>query len=95
MSCFSPVWSDPIKANLNGDITLNTVPVPGSGVLLALMLNILNGFIPSGDDIINYQRITEAFKYGYGKRTQLGDLKTPEIEKVSKTSQTLELQGKI
>ena len=80
---FSPVWKEPITAKLKNDITLHTIPLPGSGVLLTLMLNILNDFVPTMDDVINYQRITETFKYAYGKRTQLGHLDTPEMEEVS------------
>lgn len=60
-----------------------SVPPPGSGVILALILNILNGMVPHENNVTTYQRITEAFKYGFGKRTQLGDPDFVDISKVS------------
>lgn len=66
-------WEPPVSAKMAGNITLYTMPLPGSGPLLAFILNILDGFIPASDDITTYQRITEALKYGYGRRTELGD----------------------
>jgi hypothetical protein len=68
---------------LENNITLYTVPPPGSGVILTLILNILNGIVPTENNITTYQRITEAFKYGYGKRTQLGDPNFVDISEVS------------
>ncbi|XP_069703106.1 scoloptoxin SSD14-like isoform X2 [Periplaneta americana] len=66
-------WSEPIEATLTNNIKMYTVPPPGSGALLALALNILEDVMPAKDNVTTYQRITEAFKYTYGKRTQLGD----------------------
>jgi len=66
-------WTAPVTAQLANNITLYSVPPPGSGVILALILNILNDMVLHENDVTTYQRITEAFKYGYGKRTQLGD----------------------
>lgn len=77
-------WSAPVTANLNNNVTMYSVPPPGSGVLLALILNILNGVVPHEDDITTYQRITEAFKYGFGKRTELGDPEFVDISEVRK-----------
>jgi len=39
--------------------------------------------VPHENDVTTYQRITEAFKYGYGKRTQLGDPHFVDISEVS------------
>jgi Gamma-glutamyltransferase len=80
---FRVSWTDPVTANLSNDITLYSVPPPGSGVILALILNILNGIVPHKENVTTYQRITEAFKYGYGKRTQLGDPDFVDISEVS------------
>ncbi|XP_049941993.1 scoloptoxin SSD14-like isoform X1 [Schistocerca serialis cubense] len=66
-------WEPPVSAKLSGNVTLYTMPLPGSGPVLAFILNILDGYIPASDEITTYQRITEAFKYGYGRRTELGD----------------------
>jgi len=73
MNEYQVSWTAPVTADLPNNITLYSVPPPGSGVILALILNILNGMVPHENDVTTYQRITEAFKYGYGKRTQLGD----------------------
>lgn len=76
-------WTAPVTAKLANNITLYSVPPPGSGVILALILNILNDMVPHENDVTTYQRITEAFKYGYGKRTQLGDPHFVDISEVS------------
>lgn len=52
------------------------------------MMNILSGFLDYSkpESVVNYQRIVESFKYGYGKRTELGDPKFVDgIQDVSKT----------
>jgi len=73
MNEYQVKWTEPVTAQLKNNITLHSVPPPGSGVIVTLILNILNGMIPHENNVTTYQRITEAFKYGYGKRTQLGD----------------------
>jgi gamma-glutamyltranspeptidase/glutathione hydrolase/leukotriene-C4 hydrolase len=80
---FRVSWTDSVTADLANNITLHSVPPPGSGVILALILNILNGMVPHENNVTAYQRITEAFKYGYGKRTQLGDPDFVDISEVS------------
>jgi len=79
---------------LANNITLYSVPPPGSGVILTLILNILNGMVPHENDVTTYQRITEAFKYGYGKRTQLGDPYFVDIDEVSTGDPRFFLQDK-
>jgi gamma-glutamyltranspeptidase/glutathione hydrolase/leukotriene-C4 hydrolase len=81
---FRVKWAAPVTANLINNVTMYSVPAPGSGVLLALILNILNGMVPQENNVTTYQRITEAFKYGFGKRTQLGDPEFVDINEVSK-----------
>lgn len=83
---FRVSWAAPVTVNMINNITMYTVPPPGSGVLLALILNILNGFVPHEYEVTTYQRITEAFKYGFGKRTQLGDPDFVDINEVRKIS---------
>ena len=56
-----------------------TAPPPGSGVLLAFMMNVLEELVPVEDDRIMWQRIIETFKWAYAKRTELGD---PDFEDV-------------
>ena len=75
-SCFRVVWKDPINVKL-GSMTMYTAPPPGSGVLLAFIMNVLNGFLSDKEEKIVWQRIVETFKWAYARRTQLGD---PEFE---------------
>ncbi|XP_044272427.1 glutathione hydrolase 1 proenzyme-like isoform X2 [Tribolium madens] len=70
-----PQWKKPIQIKLPLNQTLFTPPPPGSGVILGLIMNILNGFLDFSQpkSITNWQRIVESFKFGFAKRTTLGD----------------------
>lgn len=72
---FRVEWLDPIKVDLPFNQTLYTFPLPGSGAIVTFIMNILKGFLDygQGESITNLQRTVESFKYGYGKRTELGD----------------------
>lgn len=56
------------------------MPMPGCGLLLALILNILDGYgfnhesINSENIVQTYHRTIEAFKYAYALRPELGDM---------------------
>ncbi|XP_316824.6 glutathione hydrolase 1 proenzyme isoform X2 [Anopheles gambiae] len=72
-------WNESIPIELNGD-TMYVAPPPASGVLLAFIMNILKGYHFQPDDvhsieetILTVHRIVEAFKFAYGKRTEIGD----------------------
>ena len=62
------------------------MPPPGSGVLVASIMKILDGLdLPkSGNkDPLSYHRIAEAMKQAYGQRTKLGDPQfVPEVKEV-------------
>lgn len=80
---------DPIEVELRHHEKLYSVPPPGSGVLLAFILNILDGykFKPRDLDGIHntiqtYHKMIEAFKYAYAKRTELGDTNFVQISDV-------------
>lgn len=58
--------------------TLYSVPLPGSGSVLAFILNMLRDWVgkhsdaPTGSNLY-WHRVIETFKYAYAKRTGLGD----------------------
>lgn len=75
-----------MTANLPNNLRIFSSPLPGSGILLQFITNILSGYLDTKnpESITNYQRIVESFKYAYGRRTELGDPSfIPDIEKVS------------
>ncbi|GLV44896.1 uncharacterized protein CBL_14532 [Carabus blaptoides fortunei] len=76
MHNYQPRWKDPVVTKLYNNLTLYSSPLPGSGVILTFILNILNGFIDTKNSWsdITWQRIVESFKFGYGRRTELGDI---------------------
>ena len=66
---------------LLGRHKIHSSPLPGSGAVLAYILNILKhfDFSPEDDTPLLYHRITEAFKWAYAERTKLGDPSDPAI----------------
>ncbi|KAG5872870.1 Glutathione hydrolase 1 proenzyme, partial [Gonioctena quinquepunctata] len=75
MRNYMPKWQKPVRASLMNNHTLFASPLPGSGIILAFILNILSNFIDlkQPNSITTNQRIVESFKFGYGKRTEFGD----------------------
>jgi gamma-glutamyltranspeptidase len=65
-------WGKAVETELGNDQTLYTIPLPGTGAVLTFMLDLIKGF-PILNDGLTWHRITEAFKFGYAKRTHLGD----------------------
>ncbi|KAJ3644635.1 hypothetical protein Zmor_022352 [Zophobas morio] len=76
MTCYKPEWKTPIQMDLPCGQTLYTSPLPGCGLVLALILNILQDFLdlshPSSTN--NFSKIVESFKFAFGQRTKLADL---------------------
>ncbi|KAK8740381.1 hypothetical protein OTU49_002886 [Cherax quadricarinatus] len=77
---YRPLWKDAVNVSIqHGNYTLYSVPPPGSGLLLGFILNILDEYNITPESmneenfIVTHQRITEAFKWAYAKRTELGD----------------------
>ncbi|XP_044272828.1 glutathione hydrolase 1 proenzyme-like isoform X2 [Tribolium madens] len=68
-------WQEPIRVKMPNNKTLYTAPLPGSGVILSFIMNLLKDFLDNLQpfSVTNWQRIIESFKFGYGKRTELGD----------------------
>lgn len=86
---FRAKWENPISVQLNNNDHIYTAPLPGSGVLLAFILSILDGykFTPghledTASTVTTYHRMIEAFKYAYAKRTELGDTDFVDINDV-------------
>lgn len=66
-------WEKPISVNVMGNKSLHTISLPGSGAMVAFILNVLNEYLPREESVLSMQRIAEAFKFAYAKRTELGD----------------------
>lgn len=71
---------DPVRVELNDGLVLYSMPPPGSGVLAAYIMNILDGYVPQGKhskaadtESLTYHRMAEAFKHAYAQRTKLAD----------------------
>lgn len=75
---YSVRWEAPISVPLRDGKTLHTLPLPGSGALVAFIMNVLNDYLPEKESALAMQRIAEAFKFAYAKRTELGDGKFVE-----------------
>ena len=80
---------DPIEVDLHNNITMYNMPPPGSGILVAFILNILDAYklnpssITEDQAVLTYHRIVEAMKFAYARRTLLGDPAYINITQVS------------
>lgn len=78
-----------------GDLRMFSIEPPGSGHILGFILNILDeyGLTPESmnedQKIVTHQRITEAMKWAYAKRTELGDAYFVDVSEVSNIIITL------
>ncbi|XP_064092975.1 scoloptoxin SSD14-like isoform X3 [Macrobrachium nipponense] len=88
---YRPLWKEPMNVSLeNGGLTMYSVPPPGSGHILGFILNILDEYDinPSSFDdenvVLSHQRFTEAMKWAYAKRTELGDADFVDIFSLAK-----------
>lgn len=73
---FRALWKNPINVKL-GNMTMYSSPPPGSGALLAFIMNVLEGVDFHKEEKTLYQYIVETFKWAYARRTELGD---PDFE---------------
>ena len=94
---FRPEWNDdPLHIHLeNIKSTLYTIDTPGSGSILAFIMNVLDGYnfdnssVSSEEELLTHQRITETYKYAYAERTYLGDHNFVDVEDVSERSRPI------
>ena len=84
--------------NLREKLTLFTIPPPGSGILLAFILNILDGYNFTSENvktvnssILTFHRMIEAFKFAYARRTEIGD---PDYVNITDVSYNINIKGK-
>lgn len=68
-------WERPMSVSLKNNKTLYSIPLPGSGALVNFIMNVLNDYLPAEQSIVSLQRIAEAMKFAYAKRSELGDYK--------------------
>ena len=82
MSQYQVQWSQPVSVHLDSmGVTLYSNPPPASGAIMAYILNILDHYNiqPDDDEALLYHRITEAFKWAFAQRTELGDPNDSDI----------------
>jgi len=78
LDIYMPEWEEPLEVSLD-DLTVYSPGPPASGAVLSLILNILDEYnltssaLNKENKITTYQRIVEAFRFAYAKRSALGD----------------------
>ena len=81
-------WVEPIQVELRNNLTLYSHPPPGSGVLTAYIMRLLDGHLGSTDGMssdnpVTHHRIAEAFKHAFAHRSKLADPRfRPEVNQV-------------
>jgi len=80
---FSVLVEESFEINLkNGYKVYSGLPA-GSGIILAYILRILDGQLPTSNADLDAVRLVEAFKFAYGERSHLGDHMFVDTSEVS------------
>eukprot|EP00095_Tigriopus_kingsejongensis_P002291 maker-scaffold888_size84757-snap-gene-0.18 protein:Tk02291 transcript:maker-scaffold888_size84757-snap-gene-0.18-mRNA-1 annotation:"hypothetical protein ETSY2_15045" len=80
-------WDLPIVARLKNNLLVHTSPPPSSGVVLASVLATLSHLDWDERDYnnpVSFHLFIEALKFGFAKRTRLGDWNMLELRKTIK-----------
>jgi len=85
---YSVEIEESFSVKLKSGYTIHAGPPPGSGIILAFILRILDGILPAPSAGLDAHRLVEAFKFGYGERTHLGDHKFVNVSQVCFIKQT-------
>ncbi|CAL1536405.1 unnamed protein product, partial [Lymnaea stagnalis] len=77
---YEVIEKKPLEITLNGGVRVISPPAPSGGAVLSFILNVLDGYYLTPEDIasddsktLTYHRIIETFKYAFSKRTGLAD----------------------
>ncbi|ODN04054.1 Gamma-glutamyltranspeptidase 1 [Orchesella cincta] len=76
---YNVTWDPPVEMKIAGNFTIHSFPPPGSGILVAFFMKLLSNYSMNPNETVTFQRITEAFKHGYAKRTLLGDPEDADV----------------
>jgi len=77
LASYKVQWEEPITHQLkNMGYTIVSSPPPGSGAILASILGVMDAYQPTALDRhrpLSWHRFIEACKFGFAKRTEMGD----------------------
>lgn len=74
-------WRDSVNTEIINDAVLHTMPLPSSGSMLLLILNMLRDFSMQ-PNALGFHRITEAFKIAFADRSWIGSEETDTVKEI-------------
>lgn len=83
LSRFRVEVEEAFSVKLKNGYSIHTGSPPGSGIILAFILRVLDGLLPAPNATLDAHRLVEAFKFGYAERTHLGDHRFVNVSQVS------------
>ncbi|OQV15426.1 Gamma-glutamyltranspeptidase 1 [Hypsibius exemplaris] len=91
---YRPVIEDALHSKLRDNSSMYGVPPPAGSLILHYIISIMDGYkynqswdsMSDDDKILFYHRFTEAMKFAYARRTELGDDRfVPEVAEMKET----------